>query len=512
MGIKKIQVLPLNRVEGDLELHLEIEDQVVSEARSIGTMYRGFENLLRGRAPLDGLVITPRVCGICSTSHLKAATKALDMIFKVHVPDDAIRVRNITLMAEQLQNDLRHTFLLFMPDFARSAYKGRSFFEEAVARYLPLKGETAVRTIRETKKIVEIIAILGGQWPHSSFMVPGGVVSVPGQNDINQCRSLLSNFRRWYEKRVLGCTLARWKEIKSSRDLEAWYDEDRAHQEGDLGFFMQISNEIGLYNLGKGHNNFVSFGSFEMPGDTVMARATDEDHLFPSGFSLDGVRYPFQQEKVSEDVAFSYFRDVNGPGHPFEGQTVIEEPGRKKDGYSWSKAPRYDGYPAETGPLAESFMAANPLFSDLLKKSGSNAFLRQLARLVRPAYVMPALDCWLKEIVPGNENFYRKNEQQENGRGFGLIQAHRGALGHWVELEDGKISNYQIITPTAWNGSPRDGRGVRGPWEEAIVGTQIRDPDDPVEIGHIVRSFDPCLVCCVHVLDGRGNKKTVKIL
>ena len=187
-------------MEGDLELHLEMDDQVVSEVRSVGTMYRGFENLLKGRAPLDGLVITPRVCGICSTSHLKAATKALDMIFKVHVPDDAIRVRNITLMAEQLQNDLRHTFLLFMPDFARSAYQGSSFFEEAVARYLPLKGETAVRTIRETKKIVEIIAILGGQWPHSSFMVPGGVVSVPGQNDINQCRSLLSSFRRWYEK------------------------------------------------------------------------------------------------------------------------------------------------------------------------------------------------------------------------------------------------------------------------------------------------------------------------
>ena len=88
---KKIQVLPLNRVEGDLEIHLEMEDRVVSEVRSVGTMYRGFENLLRGRAPLDGLVITPRVCGICSTSHLKAAAKALDMIFKVHVPDDAIQ-------------------------------------------------------------------------------------------------------------------------------------------------------------------------------------------------------------------------------------------------------------------------------------------------------------------------------------------------------------------------------------------------------------------------------------
>ena len=511
MSKKKIQVLPLNRVEGDLEIHLEINNQVVSEARSVGTMYRGFENLLKGRAPLDGLVITPRICGICSTAQLKAAALALDMIFKAHVPDDAIRVRNVTLMAEQLQNDLRHTFLLFMSDFAGPAYKDHSFFEEAAARYLPFKGETAVSTIRETKKILEIIAILGGQWPHSSFMVPGGVVSVPGQNDINQCRSLLANFRRWYENRVLGCTLARWKDVKSSEDLDAWYDESRAHQDGDLGFFIRLSRETGLRNLGKGHNHFISFGSFEMPGDMEIVGAAG-DYLFPSGFSLNGAVYPFQQEKISEDAAFSHFRNDDGPRHPFEGKTEIEEHDAKTDAYSWAKAPRYDGYPAETGPLAERYMADDPLFSDLLKGNGPNVFLRQLARLVRPAHVMPVLDCWLKEIVQRNENFYEKNEPRENGRGYGLIQAHRGALGHWVELEDGKISNYQIITPTAWNGSPKDEKGVRGPWEEALMGTGIKDPDNPVEIGHIVRSFDPCLVCCVHVVDGCRVRKPLTIL
>ena len=179
MHSKKIQVLPLNRVEGDLEIHFEIENGMVSEVRSVGTMYRGFENLLAGRAPLDGLVITPRICGICSTAHLKAAVKALDMIAEVQIPDDAVRVRNLTLMAEQLQNDLRHTFLLFTPDFTSPAYREHSLFEEAVKRYRPLKGETVVPTIRETKKILEIIAILGGQWPHSSFMVPGGWFRFP---------------------------------------------------------------------------------------------------------------------------------------------------------------------------------------------------------------------------------------------------------------------------------------------------------------------------------------------
>ena len=240
MHSKEIQILPLNRVEGDLEVHFKIENGMVSQVRCVGNMYRGFENLLKGRAPLDGLVITPRICGICSTAHLKAAVKALDMIAEVQIPDDAIRVRNLTMMAEQLQNDLRHTFLLFTPDFAGPAYREHSLFEEAVKRYRPLKGHTVIQTIRETKKIIEIIAILGGQWPHSSFMVPGGVVSVPGQNDISQCRSLLANFRHWYERRILGCTLARWSDVRTPDDLDLWLHEKREHEESDLGVFHPL--------------------------------------------------------------------------------------------------------------------------------------------------------------------------------------------------------------------------------------------------------------------------------
>ena len=504
----------MNRSEGDLEIHLEIDNETVTEARSVGTMYRGFENLLRGRSTLDGLVITPRICGICSTAHLKAAVKALDMIAGVRVPDDALRVRNLTLMAEQLQNDLRHTFLLFTPDFASPAYQGHSLFEEAVRRYRPLKGETVVPTIRETKKILEIIAILGGQWPHSSFMVPGGVVSVPGQNDINQCRSLLANFRHWYERRVLGCTLARWSDVKTLEDLDLWLHEKREHQESELGFFIRFSREAQLHKLGNGHQNFISFGAYEMPMNTGLKTPSGGLYLFPPGFFNNGVMSPFDQEKITEDVTFSHFKS-HGPfqiraRHPFEETTVIETPHVNNEAYSWGKAPRYDGYPAETGPLAELLMASNPLMEGFLNKDGPNVFLRQLARLIRPALLLPAMDCWLKETGVGNEIFYRKNEQRENGRGFGLVQAHRGALGHWVTLEEGKISEYQVITPTTWNASPRDGKNIRGPWEEALVGTLINNPAHPVEIEHTIRSFDPCMVCCVHAVDGHNKRPAAK--
>ncbi len=511
MSGKKIQVIPLNRSEGDLEIHLEMDHEVVTEARSVGTMYRGFENLLKGRAPLDGLVITPRICGICSTSHLKAAVKALDMIAEVSVPDDALRVRNLTLMAEQLQNDLRHTFLLFTPDFAGPAYRDHPLFEEAVHRYTPLKGQSVVQTIRETKKILEIIAILGGQWPHSSFMVPGGVVSVPGQNDINQCRSLLANFRHWYERTVLGCPLARWSDVKTPDDLDVWLDEKREHRESDLGFFIRFSRASNLHKIGGAYPHFISFGAWEMPMNTGLKTPSESSYLLSPGFFANGRLNPFDPKKITEDVTFSHFKSHGDPRHPFEETSDIETPGSNSKSYSWAKAPRYDGYPAETGPLAELVVAGNPLVKGLLDRDGSNAFLRQLARLIRPTILFPAMDCWLKETGVANEIFYRKYDLTENGQGFGLVQAHRGALGHWVTIEDEKITQYQVITPTAWNASPRDGKGLRGPWEEALVGTTVKDAGHPVEIEHSIRSFDPCMVCCVHTLRGQGRQPDAKI-
>ncbi len=511
MSAKKLQIYPLNRVEGDLEIHVEVKDGVICDAWSAGTMYRGFENFLVGRAVLDGLVITPRICGICSTSHLKAAAKALDMFFDVKVPDNAKRIRNVTLIAEQIQNDFRHAFLLFMADFTNPAYKHHPLYEEAVGRYAPLKGQTAIQTIQETKKVLEIIAILGGQWPHSSFMVPGGVVCMPSANDVTQCLFLLRNFRRWFERRVLGCSIERWAQITSRSDLEAWLDEAKSHQESDLGFYIRYAGAVGLEHIGRGHGNFVSFGSLDFPETTSVSGFDANRQLLRSGFSHDLELKEFDQEKITEEVSHSWFNDYRGGKHPFVGVTSPYATGGESGKYSWAKAPRYDGMPAETGPLAEMIAMANPLFLDLLKQNGPNVFSRVLARLVRTAYVIPAMEQWLEETALCREAFYRDHGQREDGEGFGLIEAPRGALGHWIKIKDAKIESYQIITPTAWNASPRDSGGVRGPFEEAVVGTEIKDPDNPVEVEHIIRSFDPCLVCTVHAIRLRKPLRTLTI-
>jgi hydrogenase large subunit len=497
--VKAVINVPLNRVEGDLEVRVELDGGRVSDAWSSGTMYRGFEQMLVGRGARDGLVITPRVCGICSTSHLTAAVGALDMISGASLPPDAVRIRNIALMTEYLQNDLRHAFLMFAVDFTNPAYKGNPLFEEASRRCLPLKGETVIEVIRETKKILEITAILGGQWPHSSYMVPGGITTVPKAADLLICRQLLARFRKWYENRILGCALERWLEVKSGSDLDAWLDESDSHRESDLGFYIRFARSAGLHEMGRGHDRFISFGALPLPEATEVRGHEDSGLLIPAGFVVGTVPQPFEQEKIAEHVAYSWFEDYKGGKHPFEGETRPYATGHEGGKYSWAKAPRYDGLPAETGPLAEMIVAQNLLFVDLTRIHGPNVFTRELARLVRPTRLIPAMEKWLAEAT-GGKAFYTFPGEIVEGRGVGLTHGPRGALGHWVEISDGRIERYQIITPTAWNASPRDSEGVRGPWEEALVGTEIRDATNPVELGHIIRSFDPCLVCTVHAV------------
>jgi len=504
MARTEILNIALNRVEGDLEVRVAITDGTVTDAWSSGIMYRGFERILLGRAALDALVITPRICGICSTAQLAAACQALEMIAEVVPAPNAVRLRNVLLMTEQLQSDMRHTFLMFCSDFANPAYSTNPLFREAVDRYQPLKGKTTLEAIQETRKVLEIIALIGGQWPHSSYMVPGGITSVPNKSDLLQCRILLSQFRKWYEAKILGCDLDRWSEVRSASDLDAWLEEKPSHKESELGFYLSFARSIGLQAMGRGHANFISYGSLPLPEGTSVEGKQGSGHLIPPGFVSGPQIESFSQGKIAEDVSFAWFRDNGGPKHPFLGDTQPYATGNEGKKYSWVKAPRYGGKPAETGPLAETIVSGNPLFLDLLSSHGPNTLVRQLARIVRPAQFLPAMEQWLSEASHG-DSFYNFVEEIKEGEGMGLTHGARGALGHWVKVAEGEIQHYQIITPTAWNASPRDTSATRGPWEEALIGANIKDPANPLEVGHIVRSFDACLVCAVHVISENMN-------
>ena len=510
-GARKTIDVPLNRVEGDLEVRVELAGGHVTDTWSAGIMYRGIENLLKGRGARDGLVITPRICGICGTAHLFAAVKALEAVAGVTPPRNALLVRNLALMVEHVQSDVRHGLLMFMPDFANPAYAGADFYAGALERYAPFQGSSVVEAVIETKRLIEIIALLGGQWPHSTYMVPGGVSSSPTLGVISQCRLLLNSFRQWYERRILGCTLERWLAVDSRAALDAWLEADPAHAGGDLAHFIRLCRSTGLDGWGQGHGNFISYGQFEIP-DRSQVRSLVEGgrEVFPGGFARGTAVQPFDPAQVTEHVAYSWYVDYPGGKHPSEGVTEPYPAGPESEKYSWAKAPRYDGLPAETGPLAEQVIAGNPLLCELVAADGPTVFSRELARLTRPAVLLGVMEAWLAELDPA-EPFYTSVREIPDGRGAGLSGGTRGALGHWIEVFDNHIVHYQVITPTAWNGSPRDANGVRGPWEEALVGIPVRDPDNPVELGHVIRSFDACLVCTVHGIGGSANRYRIQV-
>jgi hydrogenase large subunit len=491
MNKKVVEISPLNRVEGDLKVKVEIENGKVVNAYCSGVTFRGFEMILRGRDPVDPLVITPRICGICGTAHLSCAARALDMLYEAEVPPNGLLVRNICLAIETIASSITHIYALFNVDFVNEKYRGRGIYTELKKRFAPFNGSSYIEALKARRTLLGIVAILGGQWPHSHYMVPGGVTSTPTSSELMRARAILTDFHQFAERVIFGGILERWLENKSFIDVERWLNEGD-HSGSDLGLFIKYGREFGLDKMGQGCGNFLSYGGYELPQENGKT-------WLRSGF-FDGKRYlKFDQRKISEHVNYSWYENRDGGTHPFNGTTVPKF-NQSQGEYSWSKAPRYDGQVVEVGPMARMRVDEDPLFKDILKKMGPSAFVRMLARYHECAKLLLMIKDWLREIEPADP-FYKKPKNLKNLRGFGLAEAPRGALGHWSVIENGKIKNYQVITPTTWNCSPRDSMGVPGTMEQALVGTPVRDEDNLTEVYHVVRSFDPCLVCTVHAIN-----------
>ncbi|MET0100182.1 MAG: nickel-dependent hydrogenase large subunit [Sedimenticola sp.] len=491
--------IDLNRVEGDLEFGLTLEDNLVVEARTRGTLYRGFEQIMIGRDPRDALVITPRICGICGTAHLYSAVLALEHAWGIVAPPNATRIRNLCHMAEGIQNDLRQTFLFFTPDFCNERYRDAPLYQEMLEAFAPFKGTLHRETLKVTRDVVGMVAIFGGQWPHSSYMMPGGVTNPANSRRIYECLSILDETQAWYEQRVIGDTLDNWLAMDSADVLNEWLGTPRREASG-LGLMTRFARQLGLDRLGIGTPHMLSYGAW---GDPEQGAAPYVSHLVGSGhYDGDkGAAEALDQALINEHVRYSWFRPYEGGKHPWQGETIPDYlPG--DDRYTWAKAPRYGEKVVQTGPLAEMLIGGDALIADLYRRDGGSAWLRQFARLRRAGVQLHYARQMLNELSSHlDEPHFTAPKEAGDGQGYGLVMAARGALGHWLEISNGVISRYQIITPTAWNASPRDSEGRPGHWEQSLVGLEVKDPDNPVEIGHIIRSHDPCLVCTVHMLD-----------
>jgi len=524
----EIEVSPLGRVEGDLDLHVKIADGVVAEAYTEALMFRGFEIILRGKDPQAGLIMTPRICGICGGSHLTKACYALDTAWKTVLPPNATLVRNIAQACETLQSIPRWFYAIFAIDLVNKKYTRATGYDEALRRFAPFVGESYEPGVVLGAKPVEVYAIFGGQWPHSSFMIPGGVMCAPTLTDITRSIAILDYLRQeWIENQLLGCSIERYRQIQTWEQLLEWCDENESQHNSDLAFFIRYAMEIGLDTYGGGYGNYLAMGTFFEPSQYATPTIEGRSHglITRAGVYAEGRYHGFDHLRVSEDVTHSYFKGTDSL-HPWDGVTEPIDPadGKAQGKYTWAKAPRYDveglGHvPLEVGPLARQMIAGNPereawqsydpMIKDIHDKIGPSILVRTLARLHEAARYYDMTREWIDQIDL-HDRFYTKPTERESGKGFGATEAARGALADWIVLEDNKIANYQVITPTAWNIGPKDGNEANGPMEQSFIGAPVEDIHDPIELGHVARSFDSCIVCTVHAYDGKTGEEMAR--
>ena len=537
-----VVVDPLTRIEGHLRIEVEVENGKIKDARSCGTLYRGLENILKGRDPRDAQHITQRTCGVCTYTHALCSTRALEDAIKVNIPANATYIRNLVLGAQFLHDHLVHFYHLHALDFVdvTSALQADSVKAAKLASSIsprPAKAEdfkavqdklkafvasgqlgpftnayflggheayylepeenlvaTAhyLEALRVQVKTARAMAAFGAKNPHPQFLVAGGVTC--------------------YE----SLTPARIKEYtdlyKETRDfVEQVYIPD----------LLMVANKYRDWAEFGGTDNFMTFGEFPAPGGE---RQLDSRWLKP------GVIYKreladikkFEPEKIAEHVRHSWFKgDKALP--PYDGVT---EPQFTKmgdtDRYSWLKAPRYNGTAVETGPLAQVLVsyaqgheAIKPLVDHVLKALNVkpdalfSTLGRTAARGIETLAIAKQIDAWLKvyqENIVRDQQIVEDLEIPKEARGVGFVNAPRGGLSHWLRIENGKIGNFQLVVPTTWNLGPRDADNVMGAAEHALIGTPVADPKRPVEILRTIHSFDPCIACAVHVIDGESNE------
>lgn len=475
MSGPRLIVGPFNRVEGDLEVSLDVADGHVRAAYVNSPMYRGFERMLDGKAPSDALTLTPRICGICSISQSAAAARALAAAQGLTPTPQGARMAALIHAVENAADHLTHFHLFFMPDFTRPAYATHRWHARAVERFTAMAGSAQRSAVEARAELMHILGLMAGKWPHTLAIQPGGVTRTPSMRDKLRIQTTLRAFRRYLETVLYGGTLEDFCALTSTEALMRWTG-------GDVGLFLDIAASLELAAMGRGAGRYLSFGAYPL----------DEGFGFARGVWQGGAQ-PLNTALIREDLSHAWM--LGETAHPAQGKTYPDQDMREA-AYSWCKAPRLAGVPMETGALARQVVDGHPLALDLAGQGGVLA--RVAARLLELARTQILMEHLADTITP-EAQFMSHGKLAQNGEGEGLVEAARGALGHWIRIEGGRIANYQIIAPTTWNFSPRDAAGVPGPLEAALAGAVVEpDEETPLAVQHIVRSFDPCMVCTVH--------------
>ncbi len=566
---KIVTIDPVTRIEGHLRVDIKVNDGKVVDAWSAGSMFRGIEQILIGRDPGEAWVFTQRFCGVCTTVHAIASVRAVENALNLEVPINAQMIRNLVMAAHSVFDHITHFYLLSALDWVdvTSAAKADpaaaakvaqlispSWHGNSTAEFKAVKekingvlasgqlgifnngywGHEAMRLTPELnlmavahylqafeylRKVNEVVGLLGSKTPHIQNLAVGGVANAI---DLN-------------EETALNMTTL----LKVKGYLDAARDFVNNVYFKDVCAIM--SQYMPWASYGKGVTDMLAVPEF--PVDTTGSRFIMSGGSIVDGSvtAVKGFGDTYFEQNVTESVAHSWY-EGEWEKHPYKESTEPNFTGFDHDGkYSWVKSPRFGGRRMQVGPAAQvlsSYMLDDPLtikYVDRFLKTvntlgtatgvSSAATLNEAAlldalpstmgrhgaRVIRCAAILDmALTNWnmlVENIGKGdtticNPPVYPKGEIQ----GFGIHEAPRGALSHWIVIEDGKIKNYQAVVPSTWNLCPRDKDGNHGPTESSLIGNPIADQHQPLEALRTLHSYDPCMACAVHTFDPKGNR------
>jgi Ni,Fe-hydrogenase I large subunit len=560
----RVAIDPITRIEGHLRIEVEVNNGVVTDAWSSGTMFRGLELILQGRDPRDAWVFAQRACGVCTTVHALASVRAVENALGLKIPRNARLVRNLIAGSQFVQDHVIHFYHLHALDWVDvvSALQADPAATAALAGSIsdwPTNSTGNFKTVQAKLQAFVNSGQLGpfanGYWGHPAYKLPPEanlmavahyLEALDWQRNVIRIHAILGGKNPHPQSYVVG-GMAMDVDLNSptaltDRRLTNIAQLVQSAQDFVNGVYIpDVLAVAGFYKdwagIGTGIGNYMAYGDFP-----------EDDTGQPSGFYLPRGRImnrdltkveAVDQSGVGESVSHSWYTYGSDDGelkHPWDGVTDPKYAGPTPpydtlagyDKYSWLKAPRYQDEPMEVGPLARMLVAyasnhpdVKPAVDGVLSALGVGAEAlfstlgRVAARAIETKLLAAKLSAWQQELganlnsgdlAVADTSKWDPGSWPSDAKGWGMEEAPRGSLAHWVVIKDQRIANYQLVVPSTWNGSPRDAKGRRGAWEEALIGTPVADPSKPVEILRTIHSFDPCLACAVHIhdQDGRG--------
>ncbi len=557
---QRITIDPITRIEGHLRIDAEVDNGQVTKAWSSGQMFRGIETILQGRDPRDAWLFTQRICGVCTTVHALASVRAVENALGMEIPINAQYVRNIVMSIHALQDHIVHFYVLSALDWVDvvSALSADPKKTAALANSLSdWPGNSAKRFAAVKGKLKALVdsgqlgPFANGYWGHPAMKLPPEanlmavshyLESLDYQRKATQALGIISGKNPHIQNlSVGGVTTALNPDSDSALNMERLYWIKQLLEEV-RGFIQQVYLPdvvaVGaLYKdwlpYGAGVKNYLATPDmvlntnstkFDLPGGTIM----DGDLSTVKG--ITSFNDDYFRDNVVENITHAWY-DGDWSKHPYEEDTIPKYSDFQDDGkYSWIKAPRFQGKPMQVGPLAQMLVGYAQGHKPIIENVNNALSLvssvagvtvgpevlhstlgRHVARAVRASMLGDlAIKHWellVDNIGKGDLEIFNKPVfPQGEQQGYGIHEAPRGILSHWIVIRDGKIKNYQCVVPSTWNAGPRDADGVAGPYEASLVGNPVADAEQPLELLRTVHSFDPCIACAVHTVDQNGQE------